>query len=253
MRRPRLHPAVFDDILRDERLTEAIANFGVDATLDAVSKSVERPAQLDGIAKRLGWEDERRASFMKAVVAYRREPSIEHYLRVRREFPEVEIQVALFGELAIVSDLKDLFEEQGIELHLIAEAMDGTGPSIDALSLRLMQLLTEGKHQKSGPGHIEKRRGAVTDTMMNYLIAVMLESCRLEPKQYSGISRCADPATALWCKARSACRISCNGEAPKHCSSNWETAEAGRADFYQQGRGYDRPTAGYGCSLAQEG
>ena len=191
LRRPRLHPAIFDDILRDERLTEAIANFGVDATLDAVSKSVERPAQLDGIAKRLGWEDERRASFMKAVVAYRREPSIEHYLRVRREFPEVEIQVALFGELAIVSDLKDLFEEQGIELHLIAEAMDGTGPSIDALSLRLMQLLTEReKLPKSGPGHIEKRRGAVTDTMMNYLIAVMLESCDWNQNSIPGSSLC---------------------------------------------------------------
>ena len=107
---------------------------------------------------------------MERVAVYRKDPSIENYLQVRREFPEVEIQVGQFGGMDALFALEDTFASQGIDPKLVAGALDADEPSIDALSLRLLELLAaRNALPKSGPGHIEKRRRAISDATVNYL------------------------------------------------------------------------------------
>ena len=59
---------------------------------------------------------------------------------------------------------------------LIVGALAGYEPDIDALCLQLLELLvTRGKLPKQGPGFIEKRRKAINDATINYLIMEILE------------------------------------------------------------------------------
>jgi hypothetical protein len=55
--------------------------------------------------------------------------------------------------------------------------LDGDEPSIDKLSLRLLTLLlARDKLPKAGPDYIQKRRVAISDAMIDYLIVTMLEA-----------------------------------------------------------------------------
>jgi hypothetical protein len=136
----------------------------------------EKKRKVGELAKQLGWSNERLALFTKLVVEYRQQHSIEAYLRVRREFPEVEIQVGHFGGIDALFSLEEEFKRQGLDPRLIAAALDSNEPAIDALSLRLLELLVaRDKLPKDGPGHIEQRRNAISDGVVNYLITMMLE------------------------------------------------------------------------------
>src|SRR5262249_50772345 len=60
---------------------------------------------------------------------------------------------------------------------LLVGASVADEPDIDALCLQVLELLvTRGKLPKEGPGFIEKRRKATSDTTINYLIVEILEA-----------------------------------------------------------------------------
>jgi hypothetical protein len=74
-------------------------------------------------------------------------------------------------------NLKRKFAGQGIDPMLLLGAMLADEPDIDALCLQVLELLvTRGKLPKEGPGFIEKRRKAISDATINYLIVEILEA-----------------------------------------------------------------------------
>jgi hypothetical protein len=179
LRRPRLHTAIFVEAWEDDQLEKIMKKLkGVPQDpLVFERQKQKRKQEIDARIENLGWSEERLELFIQHVVAYRTEPSIENYLRIRRQFPEVEILVGRFGGLEALFKLQEDFESQGIDPHLIAAALDADEPGVDALCLRLLGLLAvRDSLPKSGPGHIEKRRGAISDTTVNYLIAMILEA-----------------------------------------------------------------------------
>jgi hypothetical protein len=179
LRRPRLHTAIFEEAWRDQQIADECAKRGAVFAEPALfeRKRANMAKKINQITKKLGWSNERLALFERLVAAYRREPAIKNYVRVRREFPEVEVQVAQFGGIESLFALEDKFRKVGIDPDLIAAALDADEPSIDALCLHLLELLmARDKLPKDGPKHIEKRRNAISDTMVNYLISEMLES-----------------------------------------------------------------------------
>jgi hypothetical protein len=127
------------------------------------------------LIKKLAFPSKRLALLKQLVVAYGQEPTIENYLRIRHEFPEVETGVTHFyGGLPF---LNEKFRKQGINPTLVTDASDGDELSIDALSLSLLEsLVARSKLPKDGPGHIEKRGNAISDATVNYLISIMLEA-----------------------------------------------------------------------------
>jgi len=146
-RRPRFHPARLNDLRRTAQLVQI---FGSDARLTL---------------------------FKERVSAYQEKPSLENYLRLRRDIPDAEIDVALFGGLDPLFALAEELVKHGIDPILVAGALDASEPAIDELSLRLMEcLVARGKLSDTGPGHIEQRRNAISDTLINYLIVIMLEA-----------------------------------------------------------------------------
>jgi len=160
---------MFEKVVRDE---EIIGQGGAIITNDDPAQKVE------AVAKEIGWSDWRLDIFSQVVVAYRRSPTIENYVRVRRLFPEVEIQVARFSGLDSLFVLESDFKKQGVDPDLVAAALeDADEPATDALCLHLLEcLIARSKLPKTGPGHIAKRRSAISDATVNYLISTMLES-----------------------------------------------------------------------------
>ena len=58
------------------------------------------------------------------ALEYRKDLGIETYVKLRRLFPEVEIQVGAFAGLDPLFALAEEFEKQGIDPDLIAGALD---------------------------------------------------------------------------------------------------------------------------------
>ncbi len=162
LRRPRVHTAAFVGPPQD--------------VLELPENTAERTRQQSALSQMLGWSDERLATFKQLIGAYRHKPSIENYLLIRRAFPEVEIQIGRFSGIEPLFALEKDFEKQGVNPDLVAAALDADEPPVDALSLCLIErLVARGKLPKDGPGHIEKRRNAIRDATVNFLITTMLE------------------------------------------------------------------------------
>jgi hypothetical protein len=125
----------------------------------------------------LGWSRKRLASFQKLVVEYRRSSNIATYLEISRTFPEIEINVARFAGLDFVFAFEGDLKRLQISPDAVAGALGGDEPSVDDLCLRLLALLVERDAlPKTGPGHIDRRRSAISDAMVNYLISIILET-----------------------------------------------------------------------------
>ena len=148
-----------------------------DNVVEAPEEVVERARKQNELAKKLGWEPERLAQFKQLVLRYEKEPTIANYLRIRRDFPEVEVEVGYFGGgIDAPFELEEKFAGQDIDPMLFLGALLADEPDIDALCLKLLELLvTRGKLPKEGPGFIEQRRNAISDTTINYLIVEILE------------------------------------------------------------------------------
>lgn len=177
--RPRLHIASFVRELREQEIENYLLENDINVQDQELleRQKQKRKEEIEGDIKKLCWSTERLNLFMNYVAAYQADATIQNYLRVRQEFPEVEIQVGQFGGLEPLFALQKDFKRQGIDPHLIAAALDADEPGIDGLCLRLLELLVVREAlPKSGAGHIEKRRNAISDATVNYLIAIMLEA-----------------------------------------------------------------------------
>jgi len=83
----------------------------------------------------------------------------------------------LFGGIDPLLHLEPELKKHDIDRLLVAGALDAIVPDMDELSLRLMErLVAREKLPKKGPGHIEMRRNAISDALIDYLIVMMLEA-----------------------------------------------------------------------------
>jgi hypothetical protein len=163
-RRPHVARAVFDD--------------PPDNVVETPEEVAERARTQSELAKKLGWEPQRLARFKQLVLRYDKHPTIANYLQIRRDFPEVEVEVGFFSGIDAPFKLEEKLAGQGFDPMLLVGALAAYEPDIDALCLRLLELLvTRGKLPKEvGPGTIEKRRKAISDATINYLIMEILEA-----------------------------------------------------------------------------
>jgi hypothetical protein len=163
--------------LRRPRVTREVFADPPDNVVETPEEVAERAREQNELAKKLGWEPERLARFKQFVLRYEKDPTIANYLQIRRDFPETEIQVGCFGGIEALFKLEEIFAGQGIDPMLIAGALDAYEPDIDALCLQLLELLvTRGKLPTEEPGFIEKRRKAISDATIDYLIMEILEA-----------------------------------------------------------------------------
>jgi hypothetical protein len=120
----------------------------------------EQDKEIDELTRNLNLSNERLSLFKQLVADYGREPTN-----------------CVFGSIDSLFKLEDHFRKAGIDPDLVVGALDADEPSVDALSLRLLELLIAREAlPKDGPKHIENRRNAISDTTINYLISQVLEA-----------------------------------------------------------------------------
>ena len=163
LRRPQVHRSTFEEPLENEVETD--------------EEVAERARKQNELAKKLGWEPEQLARFKLLVLRYEKDPTIANYLQIRREFPKAEVEVGIFSGIDAPFKLEEKLAGQGFDPLLIAGALHADEPDIDAVCLRLLELLDAKRNlPKEGFGFIEERRKAIGDATVNYLIVEMFEA-----------------------------------------------------------------------------
>jgi hypothetical protein len=172
---PRLHVAIVEDVFKTEQTAKAPQKkWSLYAKRYFGLQRMEQNQKIREIAQKFGWTKQRLDQFKRAALAYRKEPSIKHYLAIRTEFPELDIQTGFSGETDPLFALEHKCRQYVIDPALVSAATDGFEPNIDKLCLALMERIV-ARDEISGLGQIQRRRATISNAMINYLIALMLE------------------------------------------------------------------------------
>lgn len=108
---------------------------------------------------------------------FKDDPTIEHYLKLRTENPKKEIEVAVTGGMDWLLANDQLLQDNGIKPKWMAAALDADDEAINHISLTLLQKLADRKKLlDEGATQIASRGIAVSNSFVNYLIAIMLDA-----------------------------------------------------------------------------
>lgn len=109
--------------------------------------------------------------------AFKSNPTIEHYVQLRRSNPEVLIEVATSWSIDWLFANADILKQHGINPETMAGALDADPACISAISLKLMECLIEREAKESaGETHVQSRGNAIGNSLVSYLIAMMLDA-----------------------------------------------------------------------------
>src|SRR6516164_4602822 len=106
---PRLHLAVFDDLAEAERIAEdpRVRSASPEVKRTIRRQKTDRELKAKEAVKMCGWTAQRFNDFKKLALAFRKEPSIEHYVAIRTDFPELDIQIEMSAGLDALFAMED--------------------------------------------------------------------------------------------------------------------------------------------------
>ncbi|HBT34578.1 MAG TPA: hypothetical protein DEB52_00515 [Hyphomonas sp.] len=115
--------------------------------------------------------------FSELSKAFKDNPTLEHYLELRRQNPGKLIEVATNWSLEWVFANEERLRDLDIEPEDVVGSLDADEASASRVSLRLIELLVERRAREAlGETHLVGRGEAVSDSFLNYLIAMMLDA-----------------------------------------------------------------------------
>ena len=122
-------------------------------------------------------EKDSSSGFSALSRAFKANPTIEHYVELRRKYPDEVIEVAISGSIEWLFANESLLKTFDIPPELVASSLDADPVSISKLSLIIMERLIERNNaEKAGKTHLSSRGEAISDSLANYLINMMLDS-----------------------------------------------------------------------------
>ncbi len=115
--------------------------------------------------------------FQRLADEFAENPSLEEYVELRRRIPRADVEMARFAGLEPLLSMREELERHQISPYIVCDVLDGDDRQIDELSLQIMEALIErAKLEKSGKTHLQSRREAIPDGLVDYLIMTMLEA-----------------------------------------------------------------------------
>ena len=115
--------------------------------------------------------------FNEPSKAYKQNPTIENYVRLRRENPDAEIEVSVIGGFEQLMYMETELRRFGIDPTLAAGAMDANQAAIGELSLQLLEKIIEARSlAKVGETHLARRGRAIPDKLIDWLITCALDA-----------------------------------------------------------------------------
>lgn len=124
-----------------------------------------------------GHDNDSDDGFNAVSKAYQMDPSIENYVKLRRESPDAEIDISSIGgtDGLFLAD-KD-FNDFGIETKLLIAIRDGDPGAISKVSLRIMERMIESRSlANAGETQLVSRELAVPDSLIDLFLKFALDS-----------------------------------------------------------------------------
>jgi hypothetical protein len=115
--------------------------------------------------------------FNEFTKAYKKDPSIENYVKLRRENPDAEIEVGVIGGMEQLFYMQHELRRYGIDPTLVAKTMDAIPEAIGEIALQLMEKIIEARRlSDSGETHLVRRGLAIPDKLIDWIITCSLDS-----------------------------------------------------------------------------
>lgn len=117
--------------------------------------------------------------------AFKAEPSIENYVKLRRSNPTGEIEIAILGGIDPMFYMEDKLRRYGIDVQLVLGAMDADPDAISELSLQLMEKIIEARQlAQAGQTHLVRRGLAVPEKLIDWIINCSLDGLSWNDELY---------------------------------------------------------------------
>jgi hypothetical protein len=121
--------------------------------------------------------DDKDGGFNAATKAYKKDPSLENYVKLRRKDPTAEIEVAVTGGIDQAFYIQPIVERFGIDIKLVLGVMDADAQDISQLSLLLMEKMIAARRlSRKGQTQLIRRGAAVPDKLIDWLISISLDA-----------------------------------------------------------------------------
>lgn len=115
--------------------------------------------------------------FSELSKAYKADPTLENYVSLRRSNPGELIEIATSWSMDWLLSNGEVLKGYNIDPETVAGALDADPACISEVSLRLMECLIEREARaKSGETQLQSRGVAIGNSLVNYLIAMMLDA-----------------------------------------------------------------------------
>lgn len=109
--------------------------------------------------------------------SFKQEPTLEHYVKLRRSYPGQEIEISVLGGFDAHLELSDEYHRYGIDPTLVISATLDSNPSaVSALSLQLIDnIVHRDQLTKARHTHLSRNNSVVPEKMVDWLITCMLD------------------------------------------------------------------------------
>lgn len=113
--------------------------------------------------------------FNEISKAYKASPSIENYLKLRKENPQGEIEISIGGGIETLFFMQKELSRYGIDVKLMAGVLDADQGAISTVSLHMLSsLANRDELRRSGRTHLARRRAAIPDKLIDWFINTAL-------------------------------------------------------------------------------
>lgn len=122
-------------------------------------------------------KDQKEADPSVLAKAYKRDPSIANYVKLRRENPAVSFEVAVIGGIDDLFAIEQELQKFGIDTDLVLGAMDADQNAVSELSLQLLERIVEVQRRKdAGETQLVRRGLATPDKLIDWIICCALDA-----------------------------------------------------------------------------
>jgi len=124
-----------------------------------------------------GYGCENEGGFNAVSKAFKADPSLETYVRLRRSNPTAELEVAVIGGFESMFYMREEFERYGLDPELLGGLLDADPDAISEIALSVMEALIEAdKRERAGETHIVSRGEAIPPKLVDWIICCTLDS-----------------------------------------------------------------------------
>ena len=125
----------------------------------------------------MGYGSKPDGGYNEASRAFKADPSIENYVRLRRERPEDEIEIKVHGGIDQLFFMEPELKRYGIDARDVASVLDANPDAISSMSLFLLEeMIAARKLKRAGDTHTIRRGRALPTKLIDWLINCALDS-----------------------------------------------------------------------------